>query len=259
MILADLARVVVGYSGGVDSTYLALIATKVLGVDNVSAVIADSPSLSREELVTATQVAQNLGLQFQVVRTTEFNDGRYLQNDSMRCSYCKSALMDSLLPIAKAKRATVVLGVNLSDQGDYRPGQQFAASKGARFPLLEAGITKDMIRLHSKKLGVPNHDKPASPCLSSRVPYGTAISINLLSRIEKAERFLHQLGFLDVRVRDYDSVARIEVDQESMQELIVANGAIDEYFKKLGYRYVTLDLAGLVSGNLNSVLHEASA
>ncbi len=258
-ILLELKSVVVAYSGGVDSTFLAAFATACLGSDHVRAVIADSASLPRHELEEALTTADLLGFELTIVKTNEFNDNRYIKNDALRCSYCKSALMDAIGPIAIESGAQVVLGVNLTDQGDYRPGQQAASMAGARFPLLEAKITKEMVRQYAKQMGIPNHDKPASPCLSSRIPYGTSINLSLLGRIERAERFLQGLGFAEVRVRDFDDTARIEVKKEQMLDLVVSANTVHKYLKKLGYTYVTLDLGGLVSGNLNLSLAEAQA
>ena len=253
-ILLELDSVVVGFSGGIDSTYLAVMANKVLGNGATKLVTADSPSLPRDELQDCQELAELLGLDLTVVRTAEFENGEYLKNDALRCFYCKSELMDALGPIARERGSAVVLGVNYSDRGDYRPGQRAASEKDARFPLLEAQMTKAMIRDHAKLLGIPNHDKAQAACLSSRVPYGTPITLSVLSRVERAERYLKSLGLTQVRVRDYDTSARIEVNPEDLQVCAGHGAQIDLELKALGYRYVTLDLGGFASGNLNSAL-----
>ncbi len=253
-ILAGLESVVVGFSGGIDSTYLAVMAQKVLGSAATKVVTADSPSLARDELRECLSLAEVLGLDIAVVRTGEFDNLDYLANDALRCFYCKAELMDALGPIAAARESVVVLGVNFSDRGDYRPGQRAAAERGARFPLLESGMTKEMIRAHAKLLGIPNYAKAQAACLSSRIPYGTPISLSVLSRVERAERVLRTLGLTQVRVRDYDGTARIEVEAEEILKCAASAALIDGELKAIGYRYVTLDLAGFASGNLNSAL-----
>ncbi|KJF17992.1 MULTISPECIES: ATP-dependent sacrificial sulfur transferase LarE [Acidithrix] len=253
-ILLAMGSVVVGFSGGIDSTYLGVFANKVLGPENVLVVTADSPSLARSEFEEAKSLALELGLSFEAVLTREFEMAEYLVNDELRCYYCKSALMDRLGPIAKSRDAVVILGVNASDEGDYRPGQIGAREAGARFPLLEARMSKEMIRQHALALGIPIHDKPASACLSSRVPYGTAITIAVLSRVERAERELRLRGYRQVRVRDFDETARIEVEIEMMPQLIQEADEVVRALKKLGYLYVTLSLEGFVSGNLNRAI-----
>lgn len=253
-ILHECQRLVVGYSGGVDSTLLSYLAAKFLGDTNVTAVVADSPSLARDELSDALRVAADLGFAVKVVVTDEFSDDNYLQNDSLRCYYCKSSLMDSLEPVAKALDAVVALGVNLSDVSDYRPGQRAAMERGARFPLLEAGITKDMVRAIANDFGVPNWDKPAAPCLSSRIPYGTPISIGLLGRVERAERYLRRRGLVHVRVRDFGQIAMVEVGEgeslgSKLDEIEVATE-----LRKIGYDFVSISLEPLKSGSLNRVI-----
>ena len=257
-ILAGLGSVVVGFSGGIDSTYLAVMANKTLGGEKMLAITADSPSLPRDELLECEELASELGLALRVVTTDEFSNPNYLQNDELRCFYCKSELMDALAPIAAMTGAVVVLGVNASDEGDYRPGQKAAASKGARFPLKDAGMTKTMIREHSRMLGISNSEKPQAACLASRVPYGTPITLSILSRVERAERFLRSLGLEQVRVRDYQAIARIEVGKDEIARCASHAVEIDAAIKQLGYSYATLDLGGFVSGNLNRDLDAAT-
>ncbi|MDA8196788.1 MAG: ATP-dependent sacrificial sulfur transferase LarE [Actinomycetota bacterium] len=253
-ILRECERLVVGYSGGVDSTLLSYLAAKVLGESKVTAVIADSPSLARDELADALEIANNLGFQVKVVVTDEFSDENYLQNDSLRCYYCKSSLMDSLEPIAIELGATVALGVNLSDVSDYRPGQRAAKERGARFPLLEAGITKDMVRAIANDFGVPNWDKPAAPCLSSRIPYGTPISIGLLGKVERAERYLRRRGLVEVRVRDFGQLAMVEIGGNESLGSPKEQLEISTELRKIGYDFVSVSLEPLKSGSLNRVI-----
>jgi pyridinium-3,5-biscarboxylic acid mononucleotide sulfurtransferase len=186
------------------------------------------------------------------------SDPRYIANSGDRCYWCKSALMDQLQPIAAQRRATVVLGVNLDDLGDHRPGQQAAAERGARFPLVEAGISKAEVRSISKEWGLEVWDRPSMPCLSSRIPYGTPVSITLLSRIDRAEKAVRELGFGDVRVRDYGDTARIEVPHDDLPRAASIAELLHDRVAACGYRYVTLDLGGLRSGNLNAALSSAS-
>ena len=252
-VLAGFKAVVVGFSGGVDSTYLAAVAARVLP-GRTLAVTADSPSLPRDELDECEKLAAELGIQHRVVATTEFSNDEYLKNDGLRCFYCKSELMEALVPIADEHEAVVVLGVNASDQGDYRPGQGAAARAGGRFPLLEAGMTKEMIREHARALGLPNWDKAQAACLSSRVPYGTPITLETLSRVERAERYLRSVGFKEIRVRDYGETARIEVGRGELSACAEMASEVDGELRRIGYSYVTLDLAGFTSGNMNRSL-----
>ncbi len=253
-ILRGYERLVVGYSGGVDSTLLSYLATKFLGEENVIAAIADSPSLARDELDDALELAATLGLQVKVVATDEFGDENYLQNDALRCFYCKSSLMDSLEPLAKEVGAVVALGVNLSDVSDYRPGQRASKERGARFPLLEAAITKDMVRSIASDFGVPNWDKPAAPCLSSRIPYGTPITIGLLGRVERAERYLRRRGLANVRVRDFGQIAMIEVGDDETLGSMADQSEVAAEIRKIGYDFVSISLEPLKSGSLNRVI-----
>lgn len=255
--LSGLERVVVAFSGGVDSSVLAHTALSVLGSERVLAVTAASASLATGELEHCRDLAAQWGLPWRSVRTEELSDPRYLANDGDRCAWCKTALMDQLEPIASATGATVVLGVNLDDLGDHRPGQRAAAERGARFPMVEAELTKHDVRAVARHSGLSVWDRPAMPCLSSRIPYGTPVTVDLLSRLDRAELAVRSLGFGDVRVRHHGDTARIEVPADDVvaaaeraEELVAAIGA-------LGYRYVTLDLAGLRSGNLNAALTAA--
>lgn len=252
--IIDIGPTIVALSGGVDSALLAVAAARALPADQVLAVTADSPSLGSGELDHCRELTTEWEVPWTSVKTNELNDDRYLANDGDRCYWCKSALMDQLEPLARAQAATVTLGVNLDDLGDHRPGQQAAAERGARFPLVEAGFTKTDIRAVAKHWGLAVWDRPAMPCLSSRLPYGTEVTVPLLSRIDRAEQALHQLGFGDLRVRHYDETARIELPADDFSRAVEQAEAIVDAINAVGYRYVTLDLAGLRSGNLNQAL-----
>ncbi|MGF1599574.1 MAG: ATP-dependent sacrificial sulfur transferase LarE [Acidimicrobiales bacterium] len=245
---------VVAFSGGVDSSLLAVAAVRALGPDRVLAVTADSPSLASGELDTCRRLADDWGVPWRSVRTDELHDDRYVANAGDRCYWCKSALMDELEPLAAARYATVALGVNVDDLGDHRPGQEAAGARGARFPLVEAGLTKTDIRALARRWGLSVWDRPAMPCLSSRLPYGTAVTVPLLGRVDRAEAALRGLGFDDVRVRHYDDTARIEVPPADLGRAVASAAGITAAVRACGYRYVTLDLDGLRSGNLNQAL-----
>lgn len=252
-VLSDLGPTVVALSGGVDSSLLAVAAHRSHG-DAMVAVTAVSASLASGEVDHCRGLARRFGFSWQSVDTHELSDERYRTNDYDRCYWCKSALMDQLEPVARDRSATVTLGVNLDDLGDHRPGQRAAAERGAVFPLVEAAFTKADIRTLARHWRLPMWDRPAMPCLSSRLPYGTAVTVPLLSRIDRAESELRRLGFDDVRVRHYDDTARIELPIDRLSEAARRAGSIVEAVQNCGYRYVTLDLAGLRSGNLNHAI-----
>ena len=253
-VLLDINRVVVALSGGADSALLAHAANAVLGPERVHVVTAVSPSLAAAERADAEALAGELGLRWSAVKTDEMTHAAYRANDADRCAHCKDALMDVLVPIAEAESATVVLGVNVDDLGDHRPGQRAAIDRGARFPLVEAGLTKDEVRACSRRLGLRTADKPAAACLASRVPYGTEVTVDVLSGVERAEAALRRLGFDDLRIRHYDETARIEVPIDRLADVVDRRGAVVAAVIASGYRYVTLDLEGLRSGNLNAAL-----
>ena len=254
LALQDLGRVVVAFSGGADSAFLARVAHDTLGVDRVHVVTAVSPSLAGDERADAAALAAEWGLRWSAVETHEMADAAYRVNDGDRCGRCKVALMDVLDPIAADELATVVLGVNVDDLADHRPGQTVAADRGARFPLVEAGLTKADVRHHSRAMGLRTADKPAAACLASRVPYGTEVTVAVLSAVERAEGALRRLGFDDLRVRHLDDTARIEVPTDRLAEVVERRVEVVAAVAVAGYAYVTLDLEGLRSGNLNWTL-----
>ena len=250
--LRTMGRVVVAVSGGADSAFLGWVANRALGTAGCLAVTAVSPSLAAAERADCAALASEWGLRWLTVETDELDDERYVRNDGDRCGRCKTALMDALAPLAEG--ATVVLGVNVDDLGDHRPGQHVAAARGAVFPLVEAGFTKADVRAWSRRLGLRTWDKPAAACLSSRVPYGTPVSVTVLSSVERAEAGVRALGFPALRVRHYGDTARLEVPLDELAAVIDRREGVVAAVRAAGYTYVTLDLEGLRSGNLNQAL-----
>ncbi len=244
---------VVAFSGGADSSFLAWTANDVLG-HRAHAVTAVSPSLAVAERRDCALLAREWGLQWSEVHTTEMQRAAYVANNGDRCYWCKDALMEVVAPLAEARSATVVLGVNTDDLGDHRPGQQAAAERGAVFPLVNAGFSKADVREWSKRLGLRTWDKPAAPCLASRIPYGTPVTLGALASVSDAEAALRNLGFGELRVRHYGELARIEVPDDRLNDVVAQRAAVVEAVRHAGYRYVTLDLEGLRSGNLNAAL-----
>jgi pyridinium-3,5-biscarboxylic acid mononucleotide sulfurtransferase len=260
--LRQIGPMVVAFSGGADSAFVAWVATEALGADHVLCVTAVSPSLAPEELADCRSLAAEWGLRFAEVPTDELADPGYSANDGSRCYHCKTSLLEALGPVAAGENggrgATVVLGVNLDDLGDHRPGQQAAAERGALFPLVEAGFTKADVRSWSKRLGLRTWDKPAAACLASRVPYGTPVNLGTLRSVAEAESGLRALGFRQLRVRHYGDTARIEVPAEDLAAAVALRLDVVRAVHRAGYRYVTLDLEGFRSGNLNDGLTEVA-
>ena len=262
-LIRSFGSCVVAYSGGVDSVFLARVARDVLG-DKSLAVIADSASLPRRELAEALEIAEKFQIPVRVVKTDEFNNTEYLANPTNRCYFCKHELFTELEPLAKAEGfAVIAYGENASDVGAFRPGAQAAKEFQVRAPLKEVGMTKAEIRELSAQLGLPTADKPQMACLSSRIPYGEAVTPEKLRMIEEAEVVLRDLGFYDVRVRHHElkllALARIEVGPTEMAKLLADDvaGRVAAALKKIGYAHVTLDLQGYRRGSTNEIIFRA--
>lgn len=254
--LLGLGRTLVAYSGGVDSAFLAWAAHQALG-SNMLAVIADSPSLGRAQLADATAFAAEQGIPLEIIVTDELDRPEYARNDSSRCFHCKDELF-TVMEEFRSQRGfdAIAYGVNLDDQGDFRPGQRAADQHHVAAPLREAGLTKQDIRELSRAAGLRVWDKPASACLSSRIEYGREVTREALSVVEQGEDALHALGFRQVRVRHHGDIVRIEIAREELSRALTPEMAAEftRIFKLLGFKFVTLDLEGFRSGSMNTLL-----
>jgi uncharacterized protein len=255
-LLEELPTLIVAYSGGVDSAYLAWAATQVLG-DRALCVTADSPSYPERHRDLATRIARDFGLNHEIIRTDEMSRPEYRANAGDRCYYCKQELYSQLTAIARRRGiAAIADGSNADDRGDYRPGRKAAREFGVRSPLDDAGLTKAEIRELSREAGLPTWDEPASACLSSRIPYFSEVTDEKLRMIEHAEEVLRDLGFRVCRVRHHDTVARLEIAREEIARAVDPEIAerLDRELRAIGYHHVAVDLRGYRLGSLNDVL-----
>ncbi len=253
----DLGAVVVAYSGGVDSSYVAHIATAELGA-RALCITGDSPSLAAHQRTQADDIAARFNFRHEIIQTEEMNDPRYTANAGDRCYFCKTELYDKLAPLAVARGcAFVVDGSTTDDLGDYRPGRAAAQEHGVRSPLIEVGLSKAEVRELSRRAGLPTWDAPASPCLSSRLAYGTPVTIARLRTVDTGEEIMRALGFREFRVRHHDELVRLEIAPAELDRAL-DRAVADELarrFRTLGFRYVTLDLHGFRTGAMNEVLN----